>query len=42
MGMIYMARKESERALRSFKIYLQLKPETNDKQMVEGWISSLQ
>ncbi|PIR22608.1 MAG: hypothetical protein COV44_07220 [Deltaproteobacteria bacterium CG11_big_fil_rev_8_21_14_0_20_45_16] len=42
MGMIYMARKESERALRSFKIYLQLKPETDDKQMVEGWISSLQ
>jgi len=42
MGMIYMSKKDTERALRSFKIYLQLKPETEDKKLVEGWIKSLQ
>lgn len=42
LGMIYMNRQEKDRALRSFKIYLQLKPEGDDKQVVEGWISSLQ
>ena len=42
IGMIYMKRKESERAIRSFKLYLQLKPNSQDKKVVEGWISSLQ
>lgn len=41
-GKIHMARKESQRALRSFKMYLLLKPQTEDKQLVEGWIKSLQ
>jgi len=42
LGQIYMAKKDKERALRSFKIYLQLKPDSEDKQLVEGWINSLQ
>lgn len=42
MGMIYMSRQQSDRALKSFKLYLKLKPETDDKKLVEGWISSLQ
>ena len=42
LGEIYMSRSDKERALRSFKIYLQLKPDSTDKQLVEGWISSLQ
>ncbi|MGA0163490.1 MAG: tetratricopeptide repeat protein, partial [Bdellovibrionota bacterium] len=42
IGMIYMKRKESDRAIRSFKLYLQLKPNSQDKKVVEGWISSLQ
>jgi tetratricopeptide (TPR) repeat protein len=42
LGEIYMKRQDKERALRSFKIYLQLKPDSSDKQVVEGWISSLQ
>lgn len=42
LGVIYMNRRDNERALRNFKIYLQLKPDGADKQMVEGWISSLQ
>lgn len=42
IGMIYMSRQEPERALRSFKIYLQLNPESDDKKLVEDWISSLQ
>jgi tetratricopeptide (TPR) repeat protein len=42
LGLIYMERKDKERALRNFKIYLQLSPQSEDKQIVEGWISSLQ
>lgn len=42
IGMIYMKRKEPSRAVRSFKLYLQLKPNSQDKKVVEGWISSLQ
>ncbi len=42
LGEIYMQKADKERALRSLKIYLQLKPDSSDKQLVEGWISSLQ
>lgn len=42
LGVIYMNRADKDRALRNFKIYLQLKPQSEDKQIVEGWISSLQ
>jgi predicted Zn finger-like uncharacterized protein len=42
IGMIYMKRKESDRAIRSLKLYLQLQPNSQDKKVVEGWISSLQ
>lgn len=42
LGRIYMSKQDKERALRSLKIYLQLKPQSEDKQLVEGWISSLQ
>ena len=41
IGLIYMKKQEKERALRAFRIYLQLKPETSDKQLVETWIDSL-
>ncbi len=42
LGEIYMNRQEKDRALRAFKIYLQLKPESQDRQVVQGWISSMQ
>lgn len=42
LGVIYMNRQEKERALRAFKIYLQLKPESDDRQVVQAWISSMQ
>jgi predicted Zn finger-like uncharacterized protein len=42
LGVIYMNRQEKDRALRAFKIYLQLKPESDDRQVVQGWISSMQ
>lgn len=42
IGTIYMARKQPERALKSFKIYLTLRPQSSDKQMVESWINSLE
>lgn len=42
LGVIYMGRDDKQRALRNFKIYLQLKPQSDDKQMVEGWISRLE
>jgi len=42
IGQIYMQREEAGRALRSFKIYLQLKPNSSDRQEVEKWISSLE
>ncbi len=42
LGMIYMGRKENERALLNFKLYLQLKPDSDDKKMVQSWINSLQ
>ncbi|MDB5037254.1 MAG: hypothetical protein JWQ35_782 [Bacteriovoracaceae bacterium] len=42
LGIIYMNRQERERSLRAFKIYLQLKPESEDRQVVQGWISSMQ
>lgn len=42
IGRIYMQRKEAARALRSFKIYLQLAPNSSDKNQVEQWIASLE
>ncbi|TVQ79432.1 MAG: hypothetical protein EA369_04685 [Bradymonadales bacterium] len=42
IGRIYMQREEASRALRSFKIYLQLKPGSADRSQVEGWIESLE
>lgn len=42
LGIIYMGRQEKDRALRALKIYLQLKPDSDDKQLVESWITSMQ
>jgi tetratricopeptide (TPR) repeat protein len=42
LGIIYMNRQEKDRSLRAFKIYLQLRPESEDRQVVQGWISSMQ
>jgi predicted Zn finger-like uncharacterized protein len=42
LGILYMEQKRNDRAARSFKIYLQLKPQAPDRKEVEGWISKLQ
>lgn len=42
LGVIFMERQQKDRALRNLKIYLQLRPTGDDKQLVEGWISSMQ
>lgn len=42
LGVIYMGRQVKDKALRQFKLYLQLKPDGDDKQLVESWITSMQ
>ncbi len=42
LGILYMEQKRNDRAVRSFKIYLQLRPNATDKKEVERWISQLQ
>jgi len=42
LGILYMEQKRNDRAVRSFKIYLQLRPTSQDKKEVEGWISKIQ
>jgi len=42
LGILYMEQKRNDRAVRSFKIFLQLRPGSQDKKEVEGWISKIQ
>ncbi len=42
LGEIYMKKEERDKALRSLKIYLRLRPDSSDRQVVQGWISSLE
>ncbi len=42
LGIIYMGRQQRDRALKNLKLYLQLKPDSTDRQIVLGWIESLQ
>lgn len=42
IGMLYMRQQESQKARTAFQLYLRLSPNTSDKQVVEGWISSLE
>jgi predicted Zn finger-like uncharacterized protein len=42
LGEIYMKKDERDKALRSLKIYLRLRPDSSDRQVVQGWISSLE
>jgi len=42
LGEIYMKRDERDKALRALKIYLRLRPDSSDRQVVQGWISSLE
>lgn len=42
LGVLYMEQKRNDRAIRSFKIYLQLRPTATDKKQVETWIAQLQ
>lgn len=42
IGMLYMRQQDSPKARTAFQLYLRLNPGSSDRQVVEGWISSLE